>query len=407
MPRHRKAKITSQSVDRLGPGDTVMDTVESGFGVRVQKGRPHYFVRKHAKGARHYQTIGEHGAGGLTVTLAREKASRVIRQIKDGLSPSQRRAADRAMPTVRELADIWLEVHVDAKLKPKSAAAYRSCLRTIILPAIGAVRVDQVDAPAVIRMHHGARTTPYAANRSLAVTSKLMSFAERQGYRPQNSNPAQGVERYREEKRDRFLSMEELAAIGAALASAEASSRHSPRAIGAIGLLLLTGMRLNEVLRLRWGEVDFARGLLLLTDSKTGAKPVILGAPAIKLLMAQPRVAGSPWVFPSIVDPCKPISDLKRAWHTVTRLSGLEDVRIHDLRHSFAAVAASSGGSLPMIGRLLGHRQAQTTARYAHLAYDPVRELADQTSQAIETALKPAIRSEDHGHETPNEKASC
>ena len=270
-----------------------MDTVEAGFGVRVQRGRPHYFVRKHANGARHYQTIGEHGVAGLTVTLARDKASRIIRQIKDGLSPSRRRAADRAMPTVRQLADLWLEVHVDAKLKPKSAAAYRSCLRTIILPAIGSLRVDQVDEPVVLRMHHGASEKPYAANRALAVTSKLMSFAERQGYRRQNSNPAQGIERYREEKRQRFLSTDELIALGSALASEEAASRHSPYAIAAIGLLLLTGMRLNEVLQLRWSEVDLERGLLMLSDSKTGAKPVILGAPAIDLLAHLPRTMRS------------------------------------------------------------------------------------------------------------------
>ena len=383
-----------------------MDTVEAGFGVRVQRGRPHYFVRKYAKGARHYQTIGEHGVAGLTVTLAREKASRIIRQIKDGLSPSQRRAADRAMPTVRQLADLWLEVHVDAKLKPKSAAAYRSCLRTIILPAIGSLRVDQVDEPLVLRMHHGASEKPYAANRALAVTSKLMSFAERQGYRPQNSNPAQGIERYREEKRQRFLSTDELIALGSALASEETASRHSPYAIAAIGLLLLTGMRLNEVLQLRWSEVDLERGLLILSDSKTGAKPVILGAPAIDLVGHLPRTMKSPWVFPSIIDPAKPMYDLKRTWQTVARLSGLEGLRIHDLRHSFGAAAAGSGGSLPMIGRLLGHKNPQTTARYAHLAHDPVRELADHTSRAIKAALQPTAHPEAQDDETSLDQAS-
>ena len=131
MVKHRKAKITSQLIDRLGSDETVMDTLEPGFGVRVQSGGPHYFVRKHANGARHYQTIGEHGVAGLTVTLARERAGRIIRQIKDGLSPAQRRAAERAVPTVRQLADVWLELHVDAKLKPKSAQAYRSCLRRL------------------------------------------------------------------------------------------------------------------------------------------------------------------------------------------------------------------------------------------------------------------------------------
>ncbi len=388
MAVHRKAKITIKVVEGLKPGETVMDTEEPGFGVRLQAKAPHYFVRKFAKGQRHFQSIGEHGAGGMTVSTARDRASRIIMDIRDGVSPAERRARERGMPTVAELAKQWLELHVDSKLKSSTARAYRSALHTLILPAIGTIKVDKVTEKDLAAMHHAARSRPYAANRSLAIVSKLMGFAEQQGFRARGVNPAIGLERFREQKRERFLSMEELSALGAALSSSEAKEKHAPQALAAIGFLLLTGMRMNEVLKLRWIEVDIGRGMLFLAESKTGQKPVILGKPVIELLQGAPRIAESPWIFPSPIDPTKPMFDLRKSWATVCGLAGLKGVRLHDLRHTYASMAASSGGSLPMIGRLLGHSQAQTTARYAHLAQDPLRELADTAASEIASALE-------------------
>jgi integrase len=387
MAGYRKKKITVGVISSLDAGETVMDTDEPGFGVRCQRGAPTFFVRKFANGRRHFETIGEFGTGGLTVTTARDKASRMIAAIRDGISPAERRARDRAMPTVAELAENWLDVHVDAKLKSKTAKDYRSTLNIHVLPALGRLRTDRLDEMSVADMHQRGRDTPYAANRALAVVSKMMEFAERQGFRPKGSNPVTGIERFREEKRERFLSTKELIALGQALSSEEILDRHSPLSIAAIGFLLLTGMRLQEVLRLRHEEVDLQRAMLFLGDSKTGKKSIVLGLHAVELLSSLPSMAGSPWVFPSSVDPQKPMYDVKKTWTSISRVAGLEGVRIHDLRHSFASVAASSGGSLPMIGRLLGHSQAQTTQRYAHLAHDPVRQLADQASAVIAGAM--------------------
>ena len=387
MAGYRKKKITAGVVSSLEVGETVMDTDEPGFGVRCQRGAPTFFLRKYANGRRHFETIGEFGTGGLTVTAARDKASRMIAAIRDGISPAERRARDRVMPTVAELAENWLDVHVDAKLKSKTAKDYRSTLNIHVLPALGRLRTDRLDEMSVADMHQRGRSTPYAANRALAVVSKMMEFAERQGFRPKGSNPATGIERFREEKRERFLSSEELAALGEALSAKEILDRHSPLSIAAIGFLLLTGMRLQEVLRLRHEEVDLQRAMLFLGDSKTGKKSVVLGTHAVELLSSLPVMADSPWVFPSSVDPQKPMYDVKKTWASVSRFAGLAGVRIHDLRHSFASVAASSGGSLPIIGRLLGHSQAQTTQRYAHLAHDPVRQLADQASAEIAAAM--------------------
>jgi integrase len=383
-----KAKITADVVDKLRPGQVVMDNEEPGFGVRRQGDARVFFLRKHARGRRHFVTIGECGTGDLTVTTARERAKRHVVAIRDGHAPAALRALERGMPTVAEFADQWLELHVDTKLKSATARLYRSTLRSTILPAIAQVRIDQLTDDHVSKMHHVARATPYVANRAIAIVSKLMNYAERKGLRPRNSNPVKGLERYREEKRERFLSRDELGRLGAALSDPEVTARHTLFTLAAIALLLLTGMRLNEALRLRWIDVDLERSLLLLADSKTGKKAIILGEHAVRLLAGIPRT-DSPWVFPG-GKINRPLYDLRKAWASVTKAAGLEGVRVHDLRHTFASYGAGAGGSLPMIGKLLGHSQAATTERYAHLAHDPVREIANRASEVIALALGPA-----------------
>ena len=289
------------------------------------------------------------------------------------------------MPTLAELAADWVTYHVTVKLKATSAASYKSSLRNNILPALGKLRVDLLTSEHAARLHHSLRDKPYAANRTLAILSKMMSYAERKKYRPSGSNPISGLERYREERRERFLTTEELTRLGGALSDPKLKESHSPFALAAIVLLLLTGARLREVLRLRWSDVDLQRGLLLLPDSKTGKKAIILGEPASQVLTTLPRTDSS-LVFPG-QKADRPMYDLRKSWAKAQLVAGLENVRIHDLRHTFASYSASAGGSLPMIGHLLGHRQPATTARYAHLAASPVRELADRSSGEIASAL--------------------
>ena len=156
----RKARITATLIEGLAAGETVMDTEEPGFGVRRQGARPIYFVRKHRNGQRHFETIGEHGTAGLTVKSARDKAERIIAAIKDGASPAERRARERAMPTVAELAEHWLAAHVDAKRKPKTARDYRIAIKHQVGPHLGRVRVDQLEPSLVAHMHVSFRGLP-------------------------------------------------------------------------------------------------------------------------------------------------------------------------------------------------------------------------------------------------------
>lgn len=230
------------------------------------------------------------------------------------------------------------------------------------------------------------RTTPGAANRTLALLSKMFNLAEKWGLRPDGSNPCRHVERYRERKLERFLSNAELARLGAVLNEAERTRTESPSAIAAVRLLLFTGCRLSEILTLCWQHVDLEQGVLRLPESKTGAKVVYLPPAALEVLQGIDRVEGNSYVVVG-AKPGAHLVNLTKPWHRIRAKAGLDDVRIHDLRHSFASMAAAGGLSLPIIGALLGHTQAATTQRYAHLAANPLKQASELTGKRIADAL--------------------
>jgi integrase len=213
----------------------------------------------------------------------------------------------------------------------------------------------------------------------------MMNLAEVWGYRPDGSNPTRHIEPFPEKRRERYLSEREQDRLGRALQEAERAGRERPEVIAAIRLLIFTGCRLNEILRLRWEFVDWEQAYLRLPDSKTGSKVLHLNAPAMQVLGGL-RGGGSPWVIPG-VRPGQPLVNLTRPWRRILSRAGIQSLRIHDLRHSFGAIAAGSGLALPIIGRLLGHTQVATTARYAHLADDPIRQASEAVGQRIAARL--------------------
>ena len=253
------------------------------------------------------------------------------------------------------------------------------------------------------RLHKGMRETPYRANRSLALLSKAFNLAEVWGWRPDYSNPVRHVSKFAEKKRKRFLSQRELARLGEALRVAERDGCLTlpakeglrseekrapiiPSAIAAIRLLILTGARKGEILGLRWDWIDFEAGRANLPDSKTGEKAIVLAPAALAVLDAIPRQDGNPHVIVG-AKPGAALVNLKDPWLAIRETAGLDDVRVHDLRHSFASVGAANGASLPIIGALLGHTQATTTQRYAHLADDPLRAAAADIGKRIAAAM--------------------
>lgn len=384
MPSLKK-KLTVRSVESIKPGETdifVWDTEVPGFGLRVWPSGKRVFVLQYR--TRHRQTrrpvIGQYD------TMRPEQARRIARQwaaeVQRGHDPSGERKEARKAPTVADLAERYMTEHARAKKRPRSVKSDETILRLHILPTLGTKKAIAVTRADISKLHHAMGSTPGAANRTLALLSKMMNLAEKWDVRPDGTNPCRHVERNPERKMERFLSADELNRLGAAFADAEQTRTELPNVIAAIRLLIFTGMRLNEVLTLRWKHVDLEGRCLHLPESKTGAKAVYLSAPALEVLTRVDRQEGSPWVIAG-ARPGAHLVNLRKPWHRIRQRAGLDDVRLHDLRHSFASIAAGLGEGLPIIGKLLGHTQAATTHRYAHLAADPVRMANERIGATI------------------------
>ncbi len=246
--------------------------------------------------------------------------------------------------------------------------------------------VSDVTREHAASLHHGLRGTPATANVALATLSRLFTFAEACGLAPEGGNPCRYVLKYRERCRERFLSDGEFERLGAVLTETEAEGRLSVHAASALRLLMLTGCRRNEIAALRWSQVDLDAGELRLGDSKTGARTVTLSPEAVRVLSNLPQAPGTPWVI-AAPRPGTRITNLSEQWRRVRTRADLHDVRLPDLRHSWASRALALGESLPMIGRLLGHTRVETTARYAHLARDSVHDAAARIVANIGTDL--------------------
>jgi integrase len=309
------------------------------------------------------------------------------------------------------MVEIFLAEHVEAKRKPTTAALYRSVIERLLLPDLGNRKIDKITPSDVARLHLKLRSRPYQANRVLAVVSSLYSFAARRKVVPSGMNPTRGIDKYPEKGRERYLTTEELARLGEAIREAETvglpwtvdetkpKAKHAPRiekrrtiigphAAAALRLLIFTGARLREILHLKWEYVDLERGLLILPDSKTGKKSIVLNAPAMAVLASVPRlgayvIAGQD----AGADKEKPRADLNKPWRSVAKRAGLLGLRIHDLRHTHASVGAGAGLGLPIIGKLLGHTKAVTTQRYAHLDIDPLRRASEHIGGRLAVAL--------------------
>ena len=408
-----QGRISKRSVDALqcAPGkdrDFLWDDALAGFGVAAfPSGRKVYVAQYRQNGRSRRSNIGEHGR--LTPDQARSLAKSILGAVESGSDPIAERKAARAVRTFGEVAEDFLRLHVATKRKGRTKIEYGALLRAHVLPAIGQKRILDVRRADMDRLHGRMDETPYQANRALALVSAIWNWAAKSGEASLADNPAMGIERYPEMGRERFLTSEEFARLGDALAEGETvglpwavdetkpGAKHAPKAenrrvkldpfaVAAIRLLILTGARLREILDAQWSQVDLERGIIFLPDSKTGKKPVYLSAAAQAVLAALPRIEGNRHIVAGANDGA-PRADLKKPWAAVTRAAGLEGLRLHDLRHSFASIGAGGGLGLPVIGKLLGHSQAATTHRYAHLDSDPMRRAVESIGATITAAM--------------------
>lgn len=420
------ANLTKRAVDALkfAPGCDyfVWDASLKGFGVRVTQRqdktgktirRKVFLVGYRPAGERQYRRLTLGAFGPLTVDQARTQALRHLSAVSSGSDPLRAKRVARAELTVRELGEAYL-ADVQARRKPRTAAEYRRLWTKHVLPAIGSKKTASVTTGELRRVHRSMLETPYLANRVMAMLGAFFTFAAKEGIRSTSDNPAHGIEFYPEKPRERFLSPDEFRRLGAALARAESTGlppapqhrrkpskdekrKHTPKsagtpipanrfAVAAIRLLALTGCRENEILSLRWDAVDLDHGYLRLADTKTGKSNRPLGESAAAVLRELGTVEGNPFVLPG-AKPGEHLKEIKRLWFAVRYAAELGELRLHDLRHSFASVPASGGESLLIVRSLLGHTRVATTERYAHLGADPVKRAADRTSSHIADLL--------------------
>ena len=384
MARLNGTTISRRTVEALPSGEREVvfwDHELSGFGVRVYpSGTKVYLVQTRSGGKSRRITIGRHGV--LTAEQARRKAAQLIARIKAGERPARLQSPPDAGPTIAEVAERYMKEHVAVRCKPSTARACRSTLDRYLLPAFGARPLGTIGREEVAALQYRLHKTPTMANRVVDLLSRLVNMAEAWGVAPDGGNPCRFVQKYKERSCERFLSEEEFGRLGRVLDELEAQGKVSANAVAAIRLLMLTGCRRGEIVTLRWEDVDLNAGELRLRDAKTGPRQVALSPAAVRVLSAIRRHADNPWVIAGRKSGSR-LSNLNVSWLVVRARAGLEDVRLHDLRHSFASRALALGESLSMIGKLLGHRKVQTTARYAHLAQDSVKVSAARVAESL------------------------
>ena len=397
------ARITKRLVDAETPGEhvrVIWDLELKGFGLKVTPvGSKIYVVQKRVQGRLRRFTIGRHGSP-WTAETARSKALLILAAAVDGQDIMS--GARKSSVTVAGLMDLYFAEGCRNK-KPTTVKNETSFSERHIKPLLGQKKVSAIHAMDIERFMidvAGGKTRkreklgPRAlsivkggkgvANRSRDLLSSALTFAVKKGYR--TDNPAIGVKNYKLPPRERFLSKDEFGRLGRALKEAQ-SSEMNPHAIAAVRVIALSGARCGEIIGLKRDWLDFQASGARLPDSKTGARFLFLGVTAMDVIRLHLQTHESAFVFPA-TDGSQPFAGLKKIWRQIRKRADLEDVRLHDLRHSYASVGVSNGTSLYVVGKLLGHADADSTKRYAHLADDPLRRAADSISEDIAEMMK-------------------
>lgn len=407
--KHAQQKLTKTIAVEAAAGAKdymLWDSEVVGFGLRVWPSGKKTFVYKYRSNTNRQRkmTIGMFPA--VSVDQARRRARELAADVIKGKDPQQKKDAERRYLSVTDLGKRYLSDYAAIHKKPSSAMRDENLMRMHILPFMGKMKVAEVTNDDVYRLHqrvtiggvkmHQAKRKDYngkltkpqpiTANRVIALLSKMMNLAEQWGLRPQNSNPCRHIKRNKENKRERYLTPNELATVSSAMRNMVAEGRLDKVIEQAILLLIFTGCRVSEILHLRWDEVDFGNARLNFKDSKTGAKSIPIGAPALQIIADIMPVPGNDFVFVGRKEGASLVF-IRKAWKRICDEAGLTEVRLHDLRHTFASFGVSANMSLHIVGKLLGHTQAVTTQRYAHLDDDPLRTAANQVSNMLSEAL--------------------
>ena len=355
-----------------------------GFGLRVSpKGKKSFLVQYRQDGRSQRVRIGQFGK--ITAFNARRDARILLGKIAQGKSPADKARIKRNSPTFDEVAQRFIKDHIELRLKPNTQLDYKQILRRYLVPALGPRRVSDIAYNDIYELHLKLKDKPTQANRCVSVLSKMLNMCSRWGYRSGIENPCMQIERYKEKKHNRFLDQEELTRLWAVLDDYEKSGDISLYSVFAFRLLILTGCRLGEIRTLKW---DYIKGKHIeFPDSKTGYKRLPLNNEVLAILDTIPKLENNAYVICGSVDG-QPVINLQKSWRHIRAKAELDDVRIHDLRHTFASHAVMSGTSLAIVSKLLGHSQISTTMRYAHLADKELLEATNNVGSVISRRSK-------------------
>ena len=379
-------KLTNKKIDQLIP-DTksyiVWDNEIRGFGVRVNLNSKKTFILKYRVGqgrsARvRKPVIGTYGV--MKVDEARKIARKWLLDASEGNDPKE---VDKTSILLKDFCNVYLQQHANIKKKLSSVIEDKRLMRLHIIPNFGNVCLKEITRSMITKHHQSMYQTPHGANRFLSLMSKMMNLAERWEYRPLNSNPCRHIERYKEEGRQIYLSMEQIEKIGHVIKQMEQTE--SIFVLSAIKLLLFTGRRTGEILTLKWDYIDFENSKMNLPDTKTGAKSFFFSPTVKQILLNLPNKEG--FVFKSVLKD-KRVTTVRHIWKKICKLAKIENVRVHDLRHTYASLAVQNGYSLPIISKMLGHADIKTTQRYAHLHDDPVNQAVEKIDQQLDNLFK-------------------
>ena len=379
-------KLTNKKIDQLIP-DTksyiVWDNEIRGFGVRVNLNSKKTFILKYRVGqgrsARvRKPVIGTYGV--MKVDEARKIARKWLLDASEGNDPKE---VDETSILLKDFCNVYLQQHANIKKKLSSVIEDKRLMRLHIIPNFGNVCLKEITRSMITKHHQSMYQTPHGANRFLSLMSKMMNLAERWEYRPLNSNPCRHIERYKEEGRQIYLSMEQIEKIGHVIKQMEQTE--SIFVLSAIKLLLFTGRRTGEILTLKWDYIDFKNSKMNLPDTKTGAKSFFFSPTVKQILLNLPNKEG--FVFKSVLKD-KRVTTVRHIWKKICKLAKIENVRVHDLRHTYASLAVQNGYSLPIISKMLGHADIKTTQRYAHLHDDPVNQAVEKIDQQLDNLFK-------------------
>ncbi len=375
--------LTERTIRDAKPGPKTRiewDSTVKGFGLRVTaKGARAFILNYRVDGRERRVTIGRPGE--LSLKEARWKAGEMVANIREGGDPLREREERRKAPTLNEgldrFFDEWVPRRIaDGRLSERTAYDYRKQAGRTLRPKLGEVKIADVTRHDIERAL--AKVAPVQRNRQLALARRLFNLFETWEYRPQHSNPVRGIEKAREEPRDRVLAPSEIRALAGAVEALD-----DPFAVAAIKLLTLTGWRTGEALGLRWEHVNFETGEALLPSTKTGRDNRPLPAPVLALLSGLPQINGNPFVFAGARGAAIGYRKFRALFAEAARTAGLEDVRLHDLRRSVATMAAANGVSVLMLRDMLGHKSSAMANRYARRAGSALQETVDASASRM------------------------